>query len=113
MKYIIVSFKSRNKVLHLVKMLRQFNINADIISTPQSISKSCGLSAKVNYIHLSTVKTVVQNMGMNDFNGIYYLERNSFNERLQRLYWLIWFFLLKYFYVKNWRNTFMFWRVVS
>lgn len=89
MKFIIISFKSRNNLLKFVRICRQYNINIDIINTPNIISKSCGLSGKTAYNNLNSIKNIIQQLNYLDFMGIFYLERSGFQERLQRLYWLI------------------------
>lgn len=86
MKFIIISYKTRNSLLTFIKALRQYGVSADIINTPRSISKSCGLSAKILENNLNTAIRVINQLNFKDFFGIYSIERQGFQERLQRLY---------------------------
>ena len=86
MKFIIISFKSRNSLLKFVKIARQQGVFIDIINTPLIISKSCGLSGKTIFQNLNIIKMLVHQLEISDFMGIFYLEHNGFQERLQRLY---------------------------
>ena len=86
MKYIIISFKTRNSLLGFIKIARQNGIFVDIINTPHIISKGCGLSGKTIFSNLNIVKNLVKQIENFDFVGIFCLERDGFQERLQRLY---------------------------
>ena len=86
MKFIIISFKSRNSLLSFVKILRNFGIPADIINTPRQISRSCGLSAKAQYQFYNSILNIIKTSKIADLMGIFLVEQFGFQERIQRLY---------------------------
>jgi len=88
MKYIIISFKNRNCLYTFLKILKNFNIFSSIINTPHSVSRSCGLSLKVDFSYYNTVINIINTSRVQDIIGVFAVERQGFNERISRLYWL-------------------------
>ena len=86
MKQIIISYKSRNQIYKLFNILKQHNINARIVNTPNQISKSCGLSLQLPYSMLKLSINIIQQFSTSDFIGIFTFEEQGFYNRLQRLY---------------------------
>lgn len=102
MKYLLINFNNKSSLYMFCKILKNYSINYSIINTPHSISRSCSLSLKINLNYLNTLLNIVKTSHISDVAGIFLLERQGFNERIQRLYWLISIFLISYFYGKNW-----------
>lgn len=88
MKYLIISFKNRNSVYAFFKILKNFNIFSSIINTPHTVSQSCGLSLKVDFSFYNSVINILKNSHTSDLIGVFAVERQGFNERISRLYWL-------------------------
>ena len=86
MKYIIISFKNRNSVYTFVKILKNFNIFSSIINTPHSVSRSCGLSLKVDFSYSNSIINIINSSHIQDIIGVFVVERQGFNERITRLY---------------------------
>ena len=86
MKYLIISFKNRTSLYTFVKILKNFNFPCEIINTPHAVSRSCGLSAKINFSYKNSVVNITKSSHFNDLIGIFLVERQGFNERIQRLY---------------------------
>ena len=102
MKYLFINFTNKTSLYTFCKILKNFQINYSIINTPRSISKSCSLSLKINTEYLGSLLNIIKTSHIQDVTGIFLLERKGFDERISRLYWLFWFFLISYFYDKNW-----------
>ena len=86
MKYIIVSFNNRNSLYTFAKILKNYNISNSIINTPHSVSRSCGLSIKVNLSYHNTIINIIKSSHLQDILGVFIIERQGFNERIERLY---------------------------
>ena len=86
MKYLLISFKTKNSVYSFSNKLKLFNISNQIINTPSSISKSCSLSLRTNLNNLSIVTKILLNSNYNDVIGIFSIEISAFDERIKRLY---------------------------
>lgn len=59
MKYLIISFKSRNDTISFFNILKSHNIFCSIINTPKIIGTSCSLSIKTNIDSLSKVRKLI------------------------------------------------------
>ena len=86
MKYLIVHFKNKTSLYTFSKILKNYNINHSIINTPNSISRSCSLSIKTEIFYKNSIINTLETSRINDFAGIFIIERHGFNERIQRLY---------------------------
>ena len=98
MKYLLISFKTKNSVYSFSSKLKLFNIANQIINTPSSISKSCSLSLRTDLKNLTTILKLISSSNYNDLIGLFLVEIWGFNERINRLYWLFKNFLLSYYY---------------
>lgn len=94
MKFLLISFKSKSSLYSFSRILKFYNIEHSIINTPHAISRSCSLSLKVNLFYKSSVINMLRSSQIDDIVGIFILEKQGFNERIQRLYWLYFIFLL-------------------
>ena len=86
MKSIIIAFKSRNNLQLFAKTMRSHSIPTEVISTPRSVSISCGLSAKTDYRYLNTILNLLQTSNLNGFLGIYLLQSQGLHQHIQKLY---------------------------
>ena len=80
MKHLIISYKSRNSVYTLSKILRQNGINVEIINTPRNIAISCGLSIRTDFKYFAITSNIVKTIKLNDFVGIFIETNNSFTQ---------------------------------
>ena len=86
MKYLIIAFKSRNNLQSFARTLRLYGINVSIVNTPRSVSVSCGLSARVEYRYLNTIKTALSQIDLSSFIGIYAVTRNGVYEQVEKIF---------------------------
>ena len=86
MKYLIISFKSRNSLFAFVKTARSYGLTMNIVNTPRTISVSCGLSAKTDIRHYDTILKILTLYKSNDFLGLYLIQSLGLTEQVQRLY---------------------------
>lgn len=86
MKYLIIHFKNKTALYTFSKILKNYNIKHSIINTPNSISRSCSLSIKTDIFYKISIVNALETSRITDFAGIYIIERQGFNERIQRLY---------------------------
>ncbi len=75
--FLIVSFRSRQQVMYLDKMLKKQNIKTEIMTTPKSISMGCGLSVKLPLSYLSQAKNIVHTASLTNLIGFYKGERQN------------------------------------
>lgn len=85
MKYLILTFKSKNNLFSFVKTLRNINIETAIINTPRAISYSCGLSAKIHFRHYQQLKILINN-NLNIISSVYLIEKIGSKELTQKLF---------------------------
>lgn len=85
MKYLIVSYKSRNSLYAFAKILRQYGIASSIINTPRNIALSCGLSLKVDFAFFGQVSGLVSSTHLPGFWGVFVLTRMSSHDQIERL----------------------------
>lgn len=86
MKFLLISFKSKSSLYTFSRILKMYSVEHYIVNTPHSISRSCSLSLKVNYNFQSSVINMLKSSQITDIVGIFILEKQGFNERIQRLY---------------------------
>lgn len=71
MKYIIVTFRSRNQTLLFSQILSSYNIKSKIINTPRSATVSCGLSVKIEEQDFEVVKSILARRNFQGFAGFF------------------------------------------
>ena len=71
MKYILISFNSRNSVLTFSKILSNYSIQSKIVSTPRAVSVSCGLCVKTDYRFLKDVINIIHQSKLYGFEGVF------------------------------------------
>lgn len=85
MKYLIISYKSRNSLYAFAKILRQMGIASSIINTPRNIALSCGLSLKVDFAYFSQVVSLISNAQLQGFWGVFLLTKTPTHDQIERL----------------------------
>lgn len=85
MKYLIIAFKSRNNLQSFARNLRLYGISVSIVNTPRSVSVSCGLSARVEYRYLNTIKIALSKTDLSSFLGVYAITRNGVYEQVEKI----------------------------
>lgn len=86
MKYILISFNSRNSVLTFAKILLNYSIPSRTVSTPRAVSVSCGLCVKTDYRFLKDVINILQQSKISGFDGVFLYTRINTSERIERIY---------------------------
>ena len=86
MKYIIVSYKSRNNLISFAKLANRNGIPTQIINTPRSVAISCGLSIKTDYKYFSKIVNFVHSSNLSGFLGIYLVNKTNSFEQIDKLY---------------------------
>ncbi len=86
MKYLLLSFKSRNENIEFMKLLRTRGIPSSTINTPHNISTSCTLSLKVDTRYYKEVLGLIKFKRLEGFLGLFLVEKSGLREQTQRLY---------------------------
>ncbi len=86
MKYLIIAYKSRNNLFSVNRVLNLRGISTRVINTPHRLSISCGLSIRVDIKSLEVCKSVVQEINLNGFMGIFLVEINNGNDTITRVF---------------------------
>ncbi len=71
MKYLIITFTSRNNLMSFAKILGSHHIPTRIINTPHKISSSCTLSIKTEQIFQSNIINLLRQVNLSGFLGLY------------------------------------------
>lgn len=69
MTYCIAVFRSRSQAIDCKEKLLKSGINAELISTPSSLSIGCGLSVKFAAAAYGRVKSLITRAGYSAFYG--------------------------------------------
>ena len=85
MKYIIISFKSRNDTYEFAKILKTNGVILNIINTPRVIASSCSLSIKTDYKNYNLVTYIIRNSNANSLIGVYLIEQIGFSQNVQKI----------------------------
>lgn len=85
MKYLIISYSSRNSLYAFAKILKQFGISSSTINTPRNIAQSCGLSLKVDFYYLTQISSLVQSSRLQGFWGVFLVTRTPTHEQIERI----------------------------
>ena len=85
MKFLILSFKSRNELYGFSKLLKSNGIFLSIINSPKSIASSCTLSIKTDFKYLSFITQLLRRYTPKSFLGLYTIQTNSNGEQIFKL----------------------------
>lgn len=79
-------FTSRNDTLRFYNLIKQHNGFCSIISTPHSLSQSCGISVKISNNLLNLSKQLLSGSKFATFKGIYEVNLSLPNNIPSRIY---------------------------
>lgn len=86
MKYLIISFKSRNNVMTFAKIMQKNGLYTSVINTPRSVSISCGLSIRTEFHNLQSVITLLRKSNLSGLIGVYSITRKGTHEEVEKFY---------------------------
>ena len=86
MKYLIISFNSRNSVMTFAKLARKNGLYTSIINTPRSVSVSCGLSVRTEFQNLQSIISLLKKSNMSGLIGVYSITRKGQYEEIEKFY---------------------------
>ncbi len=86
MKYLIISFKSRNNVMTFAKLMRKNGLYVSIINTPRSVSISCGLSIRSEFNNLQAVLSLLRKSNLSGLIGVYAITRKGSHEEIEKFF---------------------------
>ena len=79
-------FTSRNDTLRFYNLLKKYNGFCSIISTPHSLSKSCGISVRLSGNLVGLAKQMLSSNNFATFNGIYEINLSTPGNIPTRIY---------------------------
>jgi len=85
MKYLIISFKSRNELYAFAKILKSNGIYLSIINSPKSIGSSCMLSIKTDFKNLNLTNQLLLRYSPKTFLGLYSIQHSSNGDLVLKL----------------------------
>lgn len=85
MKYLIISFKSRNELYGFARALKSYGVNLSIINSPKSIGSSCMLSIKTDFKNLNSVSHLLRQFQPKSFLGLYSTQSTNNGEQIFKL----------------------------
>ena len=86
MKYLIISFNSRNSVMTFAKLARKNGLYTSIINTPRSVSVSCGLSVRTEFQNLQSIISLLKKSNLSGLIGVYSITRKGQYEEMEKFY---------------------------
>lgn len=85
MKFLLLSFKSRNQLYNFTKFLKLKGISFSTINTPRKISTSCGLSIKTSNYNFNILSNYLRNNPNFNIIGLFVVEQIGLQENIQRV----------------------------
>jgi len=85
MKFLLLSFKSRNNLYNFTKFLKLKGISFSTINTPRKISTSCGLSIKTSHFNFNVISNYLRNNPNTNIVGVFIVEQIGLQENIQRV----------------------------
>ncbi len=85
MKYLILTFKSRNQLFSFARILKSNSIIIQILNTPKSIGSSCTLCIKAEYKFLNTINQLILRHQPNSFTALYSVLSSQEGQQIMRL----------------------------
>ena len=76
-RYAIAAFRSRSQLMRFEKLLKDSNIKAEVIATPQRVKLGCGLSVKLDLADLDSAKDVYMRNSMQSLDGFYIIDEEN------------------------------------
>ncbi|MCM8711942.1 DUF3343 domain-containing protein [Clostridium sp. SYSU_GA19001] len=78
-KYYILTFENTHNAINGEAVLKEKNIKVKVMPTPTFVTKSCGISLKINEEEINEVKAIIEN-GLIKIKGIILKEGSSFKQ---------------------------------
>lgn len=85
MKYLILSFKSRNELYGFARILKNHGIYIFIINTPKNVGSSCMLSIKTDFRYLTLISQLLKQYSPKSFLGLFSVNNSAFGEQTIKL----------------------------
>lgn len=85
MKYLIISFKSRNSTYEFNKLLKLRGVFSSVINTPKSISSSCSLGVKTDYKNYNIIFNLIKTLKPTTLIGMFIVEESGFSQNIVRV----------------------------
>ena len=85
MTYIIAVFRSRNETVYFANLLRNKNVQVDIVNTPKEAGLTCGISVRFNEKYLSFARFLLNSKPFRAFQGFYRVNTTGQNYSYERL----------------------------
>ena len=86
MKYTIIVFNSRTDTMRFFKIIQNYGLFCSVINTPRLLSKSCGVSVKIDSRLISQSLNVIKSNRFTTFQGVYQIELFAGIERANKLF---------------------------
>ena len=81
-RYAIAAFRSRSQLMRFDKLLKENNIKAEVIATPQRVKLGCGLSIKLELASLDAAKAIYMQNSLQSLDGFYIIEEENGRTRV-------------------------------
>ena len=78
-KYYILTFQNTLGAINGESILKERKIKIEIMPTPTAITKSCGISIKVNYEYIDQIKELVKENKIN-IKNIYFKDDDGYKK---------------------------------
>lgn len=74
--FIIAVFNNKTNCLMFSRLLTKSNVANDIISTPNGLGSSCGISVRFMEKHYNVANFILKKNSISAFNGFYKVVKN-------------------------------------
>lgn len=71
MQYTLASFRSRTEALTYANILNSYGVKVQIVSTPRTISVSCGISVRFHTSYMQIASDLICRRKFDTFVGFY------------------------------------------
>ena len=85
MKFLLISFASRNDVYSFSNILKRNNISIRIINTPKAVGSSCTLSIKTNFENFQHIAQLLNIYKPKSFQGVYSINNSNYGSQAIKL----------------------------
>ena len=85
MKYLVISFKSRNELYSFARVLKLNGIYSSIITTPKSIGSTCMLSIKTDFKNLNTISNLIRQHNPKSFLGLFSIQQSTNGQQIFKI----------------------------
>ena len=85
MKYLIISFKSRNELYGFANAMKSNGISLSIINSPKGVGSTCLLSIKTDYKNLDKIYKILRHYNPKSFLGLYLINQSLNGEQILKL----------------------------